>query len=85
MFVPLNPGTALGFHTALTGRESFARMFSQGFTLHPTDEDQSVGTTSWAIFDSSLPGETALEYLAIFPLRITEPSPPCSSIAAPVL
>jgi hypothetical protein len=61
MFVPLNLGTALGFHTALTGRESFARMFSQGFTLHPTDEDLSVGTPSWAIFVSSLPGGTAFK------------------------
>jgi hypothetical protein len=28
-----NPGTVLGFHTALPGRESLGRTLSQGFTL----------------------------------------------------
>ena len=43
-----------GFHTALTGREYLDQIVGQGFTLHPTDEDLSVGTPSWAIFVSSL-------------------------------
>ena len=45
----LNPG-------GHTGRLGLLGMVSQGFTLHPTNEDLFVGAPVWAIVLPSLPG-----------------------------
>jgi hypothetical protein len=45
------------FRHGPSGRSGWVGALTQGFTLHPTDEDLSVGAPAWAFIVLSLPGE----------------------------